>query len=248
MESENLKRAEELFDRAERRGCIAGSSFLTPAEQFEIEKRFSGRDGAELIMHGGIDGAERRCAFFLPFYMDGSELRPEEHFRCIRAKAGFGQPGHRDYLGAVLGLGIRREWIGDIIIDADTAYIICLPTVAGHLTASLDKVGRYGVKTEEIELSRVPLPERQVKQMSFSVKSLRVDAVLGGMFGISRSQAQEALTAGLVSLNYSECVKADAAVRAGDIISLRGKGKGSIRDCGGMSKKGRIFVTAEILK
>lgn len=248
MESEILKRAEELFDRAERRGCIAGSSFLTPAEQFELEKRFSGRDGARLLLHGGIDGAERRCAFFLPFYMDESDFCPEEHFCCVRVKAGFGQPGHRDYLGAVLGLGIRREWLGDIIIDGDTAHIICLPTVAGHLVASLDKVGRYGVRTQEAELSHVTLPERKVRQMCFSVKSLRLDAVLGGMFGISRTQAQESLAAGLVSLNYSECARADAAVGQGDIISLRGKGKGSITECGGLSKKGRIFVTAEILK
>lgn len=77
---------------------------------------------------------------------------------------------------------------------------------------------------------------------------MRLDAVTAGMFGLSRSSAAEFIAAGDVSLNYSQCMKADAAVKEGDIISLRGKGKGDVGAEGGMSRKGRLFVNAEIYK
>ena len=87
-----------------------------------------------------------------------------------------------------------------------------------------------------------------MKQVSFTVKSMRLDAVAAGMFGLSRSSAADFIVAGDVSLNYSQCMKADAAVKEGDIISLRGKGKGAVGAGGGMSRKGRLFVNAEIYK
>ena len=158
----------------------------------------------------------------------------------------FGSPGHRDYLGAILGLGIERDRIGDILLFDDYAYVLCLSTVASAITQNLDKVGRTSVKAEMIALSNVPVPERRVKNISFTVKSLRLDAVTGDMFGISRTTAAELIRIGAVSLNYSVCEKPDAPVREGDILSVRGKGKGRISEIGGRSKKDRLFVSAEI--
>lgn len=97
-----------------------------------------------------------------------------------------------------------------------------------------------------IALSDVPVPERRVKNISFTVKSLRLDAVTGDMFGISRTTAAELIRIGAVSLNYSICEKPDAPVREGNILSVRGKGKGRISEIGGRSKKDRLFVSAEI--
>ncbi len=248
MESELIRRAEDLFQRCERTCGLTCSGFLTPAEGYQLQNWAKYRADVSMLLHGGIENAERCCAFFLPFYMDEAGFEPEEYFRCVKITAGFGQPGHRDYMGAVLGLGIKREWIGDILVEGGVAHVVCLPTVAEHLLASLDKVGRYGVKTTAVELCKVPVPKREVKEVSFSVKSLRLDAVVGGMFNVSRTQAAEAVAAGLVSLNYAECLKTDAAIRQGDIISLRGKGKGTVAAMGGVSKKGRLFVTAEVLK
>lgn len=248
MVSETIKRAEDLRERCERSCSLTSSVFLTPAEQYELENWARHAADCRMLLHGGVEGAERRAAFFLPFYMEEADFDPSEHFCCVKVTAGFGQPGHRDYMGAVLGLGIKREWLGDILVDGSVAHIICLPTVAEHLLASLDKVGRFGVKTAEAALCSVPVPKRETKEVTFSVKSLRLDAVTGGMFNVSRTQAAEAIAAGLVSLNYAECLKCDEGVKEGDIISLRGKGKGSVAAMGGVSKKGRLFVTAEVLK
>lgn len=244
---ELLKRAADLAERCERSSAVTHTAFLTPAEQFALTKWASGSD-CKLVLTGGHPDCERKAAFFLPFYMEQDELCLEEYISAITAKAGFGEPAHRDYLGAALGLGIKREWLGDIWVCGDTATVFCLPSVERHLLDGLDKVGRYGVKTAKTELCDLKAPERKVKKVTFSVKSLRFDAVCAGMFNLSRTAAAQKISAGEASLNYSVCMKLDAAVSEGDVISLRGCGKGTVGAPGGTSKKGRQFISAEIYK
>lgn len=237
--SDLMKRAEDLSSRCERRGCVTNTSFLTPAEQYEL------RDcGA--FFNGGSEDAERKIAFFLPEYFEDSELDLSEYISAVKIQSFFGTPGHRDYLGSIIGLGIKREWIGDISVVGDCAYVYCLPSVKKSLLNELSRVGRISVKTAEIPLDEVPKEERKVKTMSFTVKSLRLDAVTGDLFRISRETANEAVKAGLVSLNYSVCLKADSQIKENDVISFRGKGKGKITEVGGKTKKDRMFVSAEV--
>ncbi len=249
MGSEELvKRGEDLLERCERTASVTHTTFLTPAEQYALQSWASRRCGCRMILHGGVEGAERRAAFFLPEWMEEDVFEPSDYMHCIALKAGFGSPGHRDYMGAVLGLGIKREWLGDILTDGSQAHIFCLEGVAEHILASLDKVGRYGVRTKEVALSEAPVPKREFTELTFSVQSFRLDAVTAGMFRISRTAAAAAIAAGEVSLNYSECLRPDAQVGEGDIISLRGRGKARLASYGGQSRKGRNFVTAEIYK
>ena len=242
---ELIKRAEDLCGRCERRSVVTHSLFLTPAEQYAIKTAFANRADARLVFSGGVPGTDRCVAFFLPdWYGDGDPA--EECIRAVKVTTGFGQPGHRDYLGAVLAVGLSREWIGDIIIDAQTAYILCLDSVMDSIVLDLDHVGRFGVKREEVPLSEVPAPVIKKKEVTFTVQSPRLDTVTGAMFGISRTAAARYISEGLVSLNYSECTDTDAQVSPGDTISLRGKGKGVLSSEGGISRKGRTFYTAEI--
>lgn len=245
--NELLRRGEDLRTRCERKAAITMTGFLTPAEGYQLENWSKHTQDCDMVLCGGREQCERTVAFFIPYYMDKSELDVSEYICAIKLTSRFGTPGHRDYMGAVLGMGVKREWVGDIWVMENTAYIFCLPSVLKHLL-SIDKVGRFGVKTESIELQDIPEPERQVKKVSFSVMSLRLDAVVGGMFNLSRTEAAKQITAGNVSLNYTECIRTDAAVHEGDIISLRRSGKGSITATGGTSRKGRLFVYAEIYK
>lgn len=238
------KRILDLASRCERNSCVTLTSFLTPAECFDLA-RFHPAAEAELFLFGGREGCERQVAFFLPFWQDRESFDASEYLRAVRIRSYFGTPGHRDYLGAILGLGIERKCIGDIIILEDTAWVFCLASIAPVLLNELDKVGRCGVKTTEVPLNEVPLPEIKVKKMSFTVKSLRLDAVTGDLFGISRTSAADLIRLGAVTLNYSVCEKTDAPVAEGDILSVRGKGKGRITQVGGKSKKDRLFIEAE---
>lgn len=244
--SEFRKRIDDLADRCERQSVVTATGFLTPAEQYELTRWAEHRPDSGLYLSGGQDGCERQRAFFLPFWMTAEELDLAEYIRAVRVEAFFGEPGHRDYMGAALGLGIQREWLGDIRIHGTTAYIFCLPSVEKLLLDELTKVGRIGVKTAACPLADIPAPERKVRRVRFTVKSLRLDAVAASMFGLSRTAAAELIRMGAASLNYAPCEKADAPVKEGDVISLRGKGKGVLAETGGRSKKDRLFLEAEI--
>ena len=240
--TEFLRRIDDLADRRERQSVVTATGFLTPAEQALLRARAD----AGPVLSGGQDGCERQRAFFLPWWMEPAELDLTEYIRAVRAEAFFGEPGHRDYLGAALGLGIGRECLGDIRVLGDTAYIFCLPGVEGLLLDELTKVGRISVRCSSVPLDAVPVPERQMRKVSFTVKSLRLDAAAGSLFGLSRTQAAELIRMGAASLNYLPCDRADAPVKEGDVISLRGRGKGVIAAVGGRSRKDRIFVEGEV--
>ena len=243
---ELIRRAEDLRDRAERSGSVTHTGFLTPAERYQLET-WARHGGCRVVFSGGGPDCERTAAFFLPDWLEEEAFEPAEYLSAIQIDAYFGTPGHRDYLGALLGMGVGREWLGDLQVEGDRAWLFCFPSVLRHLL-TIDKVGRVSVKAKEMSLAEIPAPARQVRQESFSVMSLRLDAVLAGMFHLSRTEAARQIEAGAVSVNYEECLKTDRTVREGDVISLRGAGKGSVTGTGGTSRKGRLFVYAEILK
>jgi len=247
MDEELIRRGQDLAYRCEKSGCVTNTGFLTPAQAYDLANWAKRGTGCAVLFRGGHAEAERRAAFFLPDWMAPETFDENEHICTLECIARFGAPGHRDYLGAVLGLGISREWIGDILVSGENAWLFCLPSVKQHLMLNLDMVGRWGVRVREISLADVPLQERKMKELVFSVKSPRLDAVCAGMFGLSRTAAAEAITQGLAALNYSICLKCDAPVREGDMVSMRGRGKGMILDAGGtISRKGRLFIKAGI--
>ena len=148
MEEDLLRRAADLAERCERTATVTSTAFLTPAEQYALTNWVRHRD-CTLVLHGGGEACERRAAFFLPFYLAAEDFDPAEHLRAVHFSAPFGAPGHRDYLGAILGLGVRREWVGDILVQDHGAYVFCLPSVAPAL-----------LELEHTDMSRFFLPKR----------------------------------------------------------------------------------------
>ena len=240
-----LRRAEDLADCCERSGSVTSTVFLTPAERAQLEQWAKHRPEGVPLFHGGHPACERTAAFFLPYYMAEEDFDPAEYICAIELTAHFGTPGHRDYLGALLAMGIGRERLGDIWVNGDKAIVFCLPGVEKHLLG-IDRVGRVSVTTRALPLPEIPAPERKVKELSFSVMSPRLDAVVAGLFHLSRSEAARQIGFGNVSINYLQSDKTDLIVHEGDIISLRGAGKGKITGTGGVSRKGRLFVYAEV--
>ena len=227
MEEDLLRRAADLAERCERTATVTSTAFLTPAEQYALTNWARHRD-CTLVLHGG--GGGLRAAgwrFSCRFTSRPADFDPAEHLRAVQFSAPFGAPGHRDYLGAILGLGIRREWVGDILVQ-DARRVSCSACRAWPRRCwTLEQVGRTGVKAAAVELTAVPVPERKVRPVTFTVQSARLDAVVSGMFRLSRTSAAAQIRAGAVHLNYAECLRPDAPVAPGDVLSLRGAGKGS---------------------
>ena len=241
---ELLRRVQDLSVRCSRADILTHSAFLTPAEQAAVAVWAQRQPGCRFFFHGGHPDCERKAVFFLPEYLQAEDFDPQSALCAVGFSCAYGAPGHRDYLGAILSSGVRREWLGDIWVQDGQATVFCLPTVADHLTA-LEQIGRYSVRAQSLPLRQVAAPVRQRQAVSFTVQSLRLDAILGDLFGLSRTAAAKLIAAGAASVNYVPCLKADAPVKPGDILSLRGYGKGAILELGGLSRKGRRYVKAE---
>lgn len=244
MELDLQRRAEDLLERCERTYTVTATGFLTPAEVLQL-KNWAKRRGCQLQLSGGVENAERQVGFFLPDWLTPETFDVSEEIRAVRITHRFGTLSHRDYLGALLGLGVKREWLGDILVEDGGATVFCLKSIESHL-CTLEQVGRWGVRTASVPLSSVTPPVRNVRPVRFTVQSARLDAVTAGLFHLSRTQAAERIRVGDVHLNYELCQHPDAAVQPGDILSLRGSGKAQLAEIGGQSRKGRVFLTGEI--
>ena len=195
----------------------------------------------EPVLFGGFEGAERQMVAFVPEYEE-----PCFPISALKLTSPMLKSlTHRDYLGSVLGLGIKREKCGDIIMGENSSYIILSDDICSYAATNLTKVGRVGVKAEEVSLSEIVLPERSFKSLSGTVSSLRLDAVSSLFYGKGRSKAAEIISGGLVFVNGILSSKSDMKLKDGDVISIRGKGKATL-SVGGTSKKDRIFITLDI--
>lgn len=194
--------------------------------------------------YGGYDDAERVILINLPDY---AFLEDDDPLTVIRASvsAGGKSLAHRDYLGSLTGLGIKRDLLGDILVRPDGADIIVLADIAEFLLMTWCKAGRAGLSLEQVPVRELIVPEIQRKTITDTVASLRLDNMVAAAFGLSRVKAAEAVKSGIVFLNHVETVKADAPVGEGDQITLRGKGKARVAGIGGRSRKDRIYVEIE---
>ena len=167
---------------------------------------------------------------------------------CVIAVEGSGYKtlSHRDFLGALTGLGIDRDTLGDMAVqDERRASLICDGRIATFLEAHLGQVGRDTVRVTR--QSQVDPDAFQVQFLPIrdTVASPRLDCVVAALINVSRDKAQGTVNAGLVELNYEIEQKNDRSVEAGDILSVRGYGKYVVRSISTPTKKGRLRILAD---
>ena len=197
------------------------------------------------FLYGGYPQAERRLALFLPDYMETPDDIPlEDNPICaLRARPRGGvELNHRDYLGSLMGLGIRREMVGDILVSPQSADILLTAEMGEYVRHNLEKAGHASIVMEPVALENLLIPPLQFKTLRDTVPSLRLDAVLTVAFSLSRGEAAECIRRGLVQVDGADALKGDKPVPEGARISLRGKGKAILAQIGGLSKKGRIQI------
>lgn len=230
-----LRKISDLIARSEKTYSVEYSHFLTPAEQTLISKVEEFRGYIDFV--GGFDDAERRLCRVRDNEYCNDEGLPIKLYSVISSNAEF---THRDILGSLMGLGIKREMIGDIIINEDKAQFFCHNSISEFVEFNLKKVGRYNAEIRESESYEVPVLKTQ--DISINVSSMRLDSISAECFGLSRTKSVEFITKGAVSLNWLVCTDTSKEVKAGDKISMRGKGKAEVVGISGKSRKGRLFV------
>ncbi len=217
------------------------TDFCNPAQQQLLANRLLQIDGLAWQGNGGYPGAERQRLVLYPDY----ELDCPTGTACLEITGRFpgnAKPGHRDYLGALLGLGIKRKKLGDILINEQTAQVIVAEEIADFIEANLNQVGRWQVQVNSLSPEALRLPDQAVKEIHCTLASLRVDALAAAGYGMSRSKMIAEIKAQRLSLNWKICLNPAAAVKPGDVLSLRGKGRLKVIEAEGKSRKGRIFV------
>ena len=246
-----LSRARELKERAADNSMITSTNFLSPEERSAvsvIEKE--NNKYVSTFYYGGFPDAERTAAVFVPvfyevsdidsFMKDYAEENPFQLIECTKDK--FTSMSHRDYLGSLMALGIKREMIGDIVVTENGCHFFAVKSIANYICENLKRTGRGSVNCKIIDIDSLPQSEDNGKTVFSSVASLRLDCVVAAAFSMSRTSAVEAINKGVVYVNSVLCYKTDFVLSVGSKIVLRGKGKAVIEEVTGQSKKGRMHI------
>ena len=234
-------RISEMAETADRRGIPKFSAFLDEREQ-AIARGAMRSSGANCGFWGGYPGAERAVCYALPDYLDPSdpELFPIQGL-TLRYPRQFSL-SHRDFLGALMNLRIKREAIGDILVGEGMAVIFLWEPVFQPVTAELVKVGRVGVTLTPGLPPELPLAH-SFSEISGTVSSLRLDSVTALMIRQGRESAAKLIRSGAVTVNAAVADSVSRHVEAGDKISVRGYGKFMIQEIGAPTKKDRLHIT-----
>lgn len=231
---------------------ITKTDFLSTDERSDVEfltKKFS--KDVDMFWFGGYDDAERTVAVIIPAcycftgtYKDFLDAYPESNpIALIRiSKDKFSQISHRDYLGAIMGLGIKRKLIGDILVFEWGAYVFVADSIADYIVDNLNQCGRASVKCEVVNIDKLDLPEDKVEIVFHSVASMRLDNILSAGFGLSRNNCNNVIASGVVFVNSVRADKKDMLIKENDKIVLRGKGKIVIDSIIGKNKRDRIHI------
>ncbi len=240
----------KVLDRAEQadsRNIPTSTDFLSPQQRAQALDllRLAGVSETSYVLQGGYEGAERQIILFLPDWLEAENA--ESPIRCLRAS--FREEDkltHRDFLGSLMGMGVVREKIGDILVAPDSADLLVLEGVADFLLQSWDSAGRAKLSVSAIEPENLHIPAVQRKEVRDTVSSLRLDAVAASGFRLARGKAAALIESGRVQLNWRECVKPDKLLEAGDVVSARGFGKFELAEVGGLTRKGRISIVLQV--
>ncbi|MBE9060539.1 photosystem II S4 domain protein [cf. Phormidesmis sp. LEGE 11477] len=243
--SENKETLSHIIDQAEqaiRTWEPVATDFLSPPELFEAQAAFSRLSDVHVIAHGGYPQAERQR-----LVMARAELPLEETSVPLAAVsiAGnflFDTATHRDFLGSLLGTGLVRAKVGDIIVLGERgAQAIVVPELVEFLTTSLTQVRSVPVKTQPIELSELRVREPKKKEMTTVEASMRLDALASAGFGMSRSKMADMIAGGDVRVNWKPVTQASRTLQSGDLVAIRGKGRLEIGEMS-VTKKQRYRV------
>ncbi len=237
-----LNRIKDLAEQSLKKQQPEWTNFLTPAQREQAQAVLNWVTGSRYNSLGGYSQAERRRIVVYPDYYLVETIEPALAFLEIKANAP-GELTHRDFLGSLLALGIKREKLGDLLVTENTCQLILVPELVDFVKMELEKVANAKVEINLIEPEQLNLPNLREKVIRATVASLRLDAVAALGFGDSRTKMAREIKSDKVKVNWKPTRNPDQLVTVGDIISIRGRGRVILRELTGVSKKGRQGIS-----
>jgi len=236
-------RAVEQAQAACERWEVSFTDFLEPPAASDCALAVGRLADAEARPWGGYPHAERvRLRLGRPETLDAE---PAEGVALLVVEGSFmfDAASHRDFLGALLGTGIERSRVGDLVVQGERgAHVLATPEMAVYLAGALTQVRSVRVACSMQPLSALRVTEPKMDTIRTAEASLRLDAVASAGWRVSRGKMAESIEAGDVRLNWrSEGVKTSTVVKSGDVISIRGRGRLTVGEVS-MTKKERYSV------
>lgn len=242
---ENREAVVRVIDQAEqaiKTWDIVASDFLSPPELADVQQVFARLTEVELLPWGGYPQAERQR---VAIARSDIPLDPSQVAIAALDIAGnflFDQATHRDFLGSLLGTGIVREKVGDILVLGERgAQAIVVPEMVEFLEQSLTQVRSVPVKTRRIDWSELKLREPKKKELTTTEASMRLDAIASAGFGMSRSKMADLINGGDVRVNWKDITQSSHQLKSGDLVAIRGKGRLEVGEVA-VTKKERYRV------
>ncbi len=218
------------------------TDFYDPYERRVAQSVLGSIPEVGFLTQGGYKKAERaRLIIYPSFYL--METIPSS-LRVLQAEANFSfhEVTHGDYLGSVLGTGLKRGKVGDIIVFEGGCQAIVASEVADYLLSNWTQVGRTSIILKEIDEEQLSVEPERIKEIKGTVASLRLDAVAAEGYGTSRSKMVREIKGERVKLNWKPVSNPALAISQGDVLSIRGRGRVVVSEVGGTTRKGRTSI------
>lgn len=248
ISTENKEIARRVIDLCEivsRTKSTECTDFYNPFEVKELTSLINTYDTICFSLIGNED-SESKAILIYPEYMD--EVNPEDYVSLVKIDKKDYDIAHKDVLGSLLSLGIKREKLGDIIINDEAIYFYIRNEILDYVLLNLEKIKNYGVELEVIDLATPIAREIDYEEKLITCASARLDLVLANIYNLSRSDAKNAIEAGLVKLNYKVTYKISETLEVGDMVSMRRRGRFIVGDYLGLSKKDKLKLIIKIIK
>ena len=246
----------KLIDKirfCETKNKIQTTDFLDEMEQKLLENFLKSQKISNYFFTGGFEEAERKILVIYTEKLTDiiQNINLNEYINSIRIilpNEMQGEYTHKNYLGGLMKLGISREKIGDILVDDKGADILLMPEMLKFLITNIPNLIRFSKsKIEQISLKNLRKIEIKMQTIKITVASMRLDNIVSELAKCSRGKASEILETERVLVNYEIISKPSKEIKENDIVTIRGKGRFTIKRVAGNSKKGRIFVEVEKL-
>lgn len=237
----------DLIENAFANYSIEISNFLSP-DLIEVLKNIKIKHDFNLKFYGGNSNAERQCFAVFPEYID---LKLKDYALIglkISYHAKYSKIGHRDVLGSLMSIGIKREKIGDIYVYDGHTYCIMKEDIYDYVKMSLKKIRNQGISIDRINVSEVEYKEPEFKIINTTLNSNRLDAIIAKGFNLSRDESKKLVNLKQVKVNHQLTDTHHEALEAGDLISVRKKGRMILHRINGKSQKDRLKVSLKIYK
>lgn len=254
LEGEDRELVARVLDQVEtalKKTAPVATDFLDPNQRALCSEVIHFLPEVKALYFGGYRGAERQRMVVMPaFYLDEA-VEPPLAYLAIRPplKGGKAAPAgaepllnHRSVLGSIMGLGLKRGKIGDILLGTEEAQVVVAAEIAEFILTNLSKVGSLPVTVVAIDPEQLNTPVERVKEIRSTVASPRLDAVAGLGYGVSRSRMVREIKMGKVKVNWQVVTDPDYKVAKDDVLSIRGRGRVIVEEIGGETRKGRLFV------